>query len=33
MFEGVANVFKVKDIRRRLFFLLLMIIVIRIGSQ
>ena len=33
MIEGVANVFKVKDIRRRLFFLLLMIIVIRIGSQ
>ncbi len=33
MFEGVANVFKVKDIRRRLFFLLLMIVVIRIGSQ
>ncbi len=33
MFEGVANVFKVKDIRRRLFFLLVMIIVIRIGSQ
>ena len=33
MLEGVANVFKVKDIRRRLFFLLLMIVVIRIGSQ
>ncbi len=33
MFDGLANVFKVKDIRRRLFFLLLMIIVIRIGSQ
>ncbi len=33
MFNGLANVFKVKDIRRRLFFLLLMIIVIRIGSQ
>ena len=33
MFESVANVFKVKDIRRRLFFLLLMIVVIRIGSQ
>lgn len=33
MVEGVANVFKVKDIRRRLFFLLLMIVVIRIGSQ
>ena len=33
MFDGLANVFKVKDIRRRLFFLLLMIIVTRIGSQ
>lgn len=33
MFESVKNVFKVKDLRRRLFYVLMMLIVIRIGSQ
>lgn len=33
MFENLRSMFKVKDIRHRLFFVLMMIIVIRIGSQ
>ncbi len=33
MFETVRNAFKIKDIRRRLLFTFLMLIVIRIGSQ
>lgn len=33
MLESVKNVFRVKDLRKRLFFVLLMIVVIRIGSQ
>lgn len=33
MFETLQNVFKVKDIRRKLLFLLGMVVIIRIGSQ
>lgn len=33
MFETVKNAFKIKDIRRRIIFTFLMLIVIRIGSQ
>lgn len=33
MLESVKNVFRVKDLRKRLFFVLLMLVVIRIGSQ
>lgn len=33
MLESVKNVFRVKDLRKRLFFVLMMIVVIRIGSQ
>lgn len=33
MFEKLRNAFKIKDIRQRLFFTFLMLVVIRIGSQ
>ena len=33
MLESVKNVFRVKDLRKRLFFVLMMIVVIRLGSQ
>ncbi len=33
MFKTVRNAFKIPDIRRRLLFTLLMLIVIRIGSE
>lgn len=33
MLESVKNVFRVKDLRQRLFFVLMMIVVIRLGSQ
>lgn len=33
MFESVKNVFKVKDLRRRIFYVLMMLVVIRLGSQ
>ncbi|MGI6070443.1 MAG: preprotein translocase subunit SecY [Blautia sp.] len=33
MFENVKSVFKVKDLRRRLFYVLMMLVVIRLGSQ
>ena len=33
MFETVRNAFKIKDIRKRLFFTFLMLVVIRIGSE
>lgn len=33
MLESVKNVFKVQDLRRRIFYVLVMLVVIRIGSQ
>ena len=33
MLETVRNAFKIKEIRKRLIFTLLMLIVVRIGSQ
>ena len=33
MFKTFVNAFKVKDIRRKLFYMLLMLVIIRIGSQ
>ena len=33
MFKGLINAFKIEDIRKRLFYTLLMLVVIRIGSQ
>ncbi|MGN0270391.1 MAG: preprotein translocase subunit SecY, partial [Candidatus Weimeria sp.] len=33
MFQTIRNAFKIKEIRKRLFFTFLMLIVVRIGSQ
>lgn len=33
MLKTLKNAFKIKDIRRRIFYVFLMLIVIRIGSQ
>ena len=33
MFESVKNAFKVKEIRNRIFFTLVMLVIIRFGSQ
>ena len=33
MFKTFVNAFKVKEIRRKLFYMLLMLVIIRIGSQ
>ena len=32
MFESFINVFKIKDLRRRILFVFLMLIVVRLGS-
>ena len=33
MLKTLRNAFKIKDVRRRLFYVLLMLVVVRIGSQ
>ncbi len=33
MFKTLQNAFKVKDVRHRIFYVLMMLVVIRIGSQ
>ena len=33
MLKTLKNAFKIKDVRRRLFYVLLMLVVVRIGSQ
>lgn len=33
MLQTLKNAFKIKDVRRRIFYVLLMLVIIRIGSQ
>ena len=33
MFKTFINAFKVKDVRRKIFYVLMMLVVIRLGSQ
>ena len=33
MLKTLQNAFKIKDVRRRIFYVFLMVVVIRIGSQ
>lgn len=33
MLETLRNAFKIKDVRRRIYYVLLMLVVVRIGSQ
>ena len=33
MLQTLKNAFKIKDVRRRIFYVLLMLVIIRVGSQ